>query len=148
MNCEFKGVNVKITIEDNVASRSFVNECIVEQLDSMGYKILNYYDAVVDKDPIRSEEIKKGFILKKTYHKWWWKVIYKLKLAELEGQGNFKLYISVPNNKETLENTKVFIKGLEDKLEDLKESLEIVFIRVSKFEEIQTDDIPCRTSWY
>jgi hypothetical protein len=127
--------------DEKIASKALINDYIKKQLESMNYKIVNY-DEVVDKDPIRVKNIKGGFLFLQTYHKWYWKIIYKIKLHESEGKGHFKLYIELPHNIDTLNIVKIFIKGLEERLDELKESLEINFIYVPDFEEGRTDDIP------
>jgi hypothetical protein len=135
-----------IVNEKNIASERLVKECIEEQLDSMGFKIMAY-NLVVDKEPIRVEDLIQGFLFKKTYHRWYHKIIYKMDLEKRKKEySKYMLLIEIPHTEKELDNIKIFIKGLEDRLEYLQDSLEIIFIRVPKFGEYSYNDLP--REWY
>jgi hypothetical protein len=138
-----------IVNEKSIASCELIRDCMLEQFQSMSYDYKscygNYY-YIINENYIKTEDIKGGFLFLKTYHKYWWKIIYKVRLNSLEEQGCYQLFIEIPHNEGDMENVKIFIKGLEERLDDLKESLEIILVKVPKFDVYETNDIP--SSYY
>ena len=142
---------MNITVNpDVIASPAFVREQIKRQIESSGFVIKENDTVVCEQIPIRVEDIVKGFLFKNTYHKWWWKVIYKMSLnIENHREGKYKLTIELPADEAALSLVYMFLDGLEQRVQqslnsdsELKDCIEVQFVRVPAFAPLETHNVP------
>lgn len=133
-------MNIDVT-KNYIAASCYIKEQIKIVLESIGYDVDRYY-RVLQNEPVQVDDVIKGLIFRRTYHRWYWKQVATIRITE-ESYGKFVMDIDIPYSEKWLDVNE-FIDGIKKRLSDvyLDDCLRINLKAVARYELIQTNNIP------
>lgn len=139
-----------IVKRQSVPTAGLVKKCIITALTDLGYKPLKGWSEgmIVHPEPVHVTKKTSGiFFWKKIYTYTAWKVACYMELRKTD-DSSFTLLITTGINQNTFPDVELFIAALDEQLKDMRESLEIIFVKNNDgYRDIITSDDPDCHHW-